>query len=95
MPDEGGRGTGRFVAATGGDPPAIRPAPASRVQYAPPTPKAEVSFGAFGCGPVGGLGRFGAFGLPVVAGGFVIVAGQGSFGGAGAMVRWPAVAVSH
>ncbi|HEY2091587.1 MAG TPA: TPM domain-containing protein [Thermoanaerobaculia bacterium] len=33
--------------------------------------------------------------LAVVAGGFVIVAGQGSFGGAGAMIRWPAVAASH
>jgi uncharacterized membrane protein YgcG len=33
--------------------------------------------------------------LAVIAGGFVIVAGHGSFGGGGAMLRWPTGAVSH
>ena len=33
--------------------------------------------------------------LAVIAGGYVVVAGQGSFGGGGAMIRWPPNSVSH
>jgi len=33
--------------------------------------------------------------IAVIAGGFVVVAGRGSFGGGGAMIRWPPNSVDH
>jgi uncharacterized protein len=33
--------------------------------------------------------------IAVIAGGFVVVAGRGSFGGGGAMIRWPSVSFSR
>jgi hypothetical protein len=33
--------------------------------------------------------------IAVIAGGFVVVAGRGSFGGGGAMIRWPPGSFSH
>jgi len=48
----------------------------------------------FQLGSIGDTLKLAVF-LAVIAGGFVVVAGHGSFGGGGAMIRWPASSVAH